>query len=297
MPITDEQARALMFGDLKVEDIKTEEKPEETKPAGEGENLEEEDIDIDNDEELKELAKQSPKLNSAFAKLRRQAEKEAKEKAELAGKVTKYSEFVKNKYSNEYGIEDLDSFFNYMESQTQEEAEEAYNALKTDLIDNYGVDPNLVDNLIANNPKVKQLESLAKKIEADQELEKLNKQYEDTFNELKGKYPQFDSIENINKVLGDKAKEFWTLFKDKGLSMKKAYEVVAIDDLLNSTKKTSEQETLNKINSKSHLKPTKLNAEVDYKDIDQEELAWYEGLMGSKMSHQQMIEHSKKNRR
>lgn len=298
MSFTDDEAREMMFGDLNLagdeensEDLDTEELDQES------EEEEIEDIDIENDEEIKNLTKQSPKLNSAFAKIRREKEQIAKEKAEFDSKFQKYSEFVSQKYKNDYGIENLDQFFDYMSKQTNEEQEESYNSLKQDLIDNYGVDPNVVDTLIQNNPDFKKAQEIAKDVIVRQEQERLNSEYKSTFEELQAEYSQFKSIEDINKILGDKAQKFWELFKDKGLSMLEAYEVADRANLKNSTKKQAEQQTLNKLNSKAHLKPTKFNAEVDYTDVDQEELAWYEGMMGSKWSHQKMIEHSKANRR
>lgn len=295
--ITDEEAREMMFGNLDIEDTEKEVIKDEEEVEKDSTKDEFEDIDLENDEEIKELTKQSPKLNSAFAKLRREKEQFSKDKEQYDSKFKKYSDFVASKYKNEYGIENLDQFFDYMGKQNQDEQEEAYNTLKTDLIENHDVDPSVVDSLIQNNPQFKKFEEMAKRMEIKEEQEKLNTQYKTSFEELNKKYPQFESVESINKVLGNKAEEFWTYFKDHNLSMLKAYELADIDNLQAINSKKAEQNTLNKINSKSHMKPTKFNAEVDYTDVDPDELSWYKGLMGNNWTEEKMIEHSKANRR
>lgn len=286
MSISDNEARDMMFGDLEIEKPEGESLENESL---ENEDLENIDIDIDNDEEIKELTKQSPKLNAAFAKFRRQNQ-------EYDSKLKKFNDIVSGKYKDGYGIENVDQFFDHLEKQTEEETEEEYNSAINKLVEDFGLDPDEIKEVIKKSPDNIKAQQILKDLETQKENEILNKRYEATFKELQTEYPKFKTVEDINIILGDKAAEFWDLFTNKNIPMLNAYEIADRENLKKSNDKATEQKTLNKIKSKSHLKPTKLNADVDYTDQDPEELAWYEAMVGDKWTHQQMIEHSKKNR-
>lgn len=174
--------------------------------------------------------KQSPEENSKYAAARREAEAKAKEIEEKAKayeeKVNRIEQLVKKG-----GFESVDKFTETYEQQLkQREIEE-----KRANLESMGVDPDIYEELIANDPRVK------KAIEFEQQQEKLAKEqtelgeFLDYFKESNGR--DYDSAtdkislevqEMVNRgvplVVAYKAAEETTMLKKKLAEMEKQLE-------------------------------------------------------------------------
>ena len=158
---------------------------------------------------------QSPEVNAAFARMRKQLEKA--------------DQLIANIYGEEFNvnsIEELEALYNKME---QEHAMQQYQQTGQ-------VDPNFINNLINNHPAIK----AATQVAEDQRLVS-------NFNELKKEYPE------LIKTADDIPPEVWDQY-DKGISLVDAYTITNRKEILDFYKNVSKQKTLNNLNSKKHLK-------------------------------------------
>lgn len=286
--LNDTQAKDLMFGF--GEDDSTEEEEQSTDEAGEGkeqEGIEQqtedepEDVDLENDEELKELKKQNKKVDSAFAKLRREAQLHQ-------NKVKELDNYFAARYAKDYNINSAEEFLAFMEKQDQEAAAKQYREKQQELIDQ-GISQEDLENLIKNHPDFRALKEKAERAEA-------NNTIREQLTELSQKDKRIQAIEDINKILTpEKQVKFWDMYQKKGLSLKEAYLLVNEDELTESIKKAGAQSAINKINSKNHMKPSKGSADIDADiELSREELAVWKSLKPG-WTEAQIREYRKKN--
>jgi hypothetical protein len=172
------------------------------------------DDPIDDNEESTEV-EQSPEVNAAFARMRRQ--------------LKKADDLIAKIYGEEFNIssiEELEALYNQME---QEHMQQQYQQTGQ-------IDPNFINNIINNHPAIK----AATQVAEDQRLIS-------NFNELKKEYPE------LVKTADDIPPEVWDQY-DKGISLVDAYTITNRKEILDFYKNVGKQKTLNNINSKKHLK-------------------------------------------
>jgi len=224
---------------------------EDEETETEEETEEETETIPDKEEEVPEDVKQSKEANSAFADLRRQKKEHEKEMKAL-------DEFARGQ-----GATDMKDYMSKMseqvEANTKAELEEK------------GYDLELLEKAwkLTNKPAEKEVDVEAVKAAEDSKL------FAD-YDALQVKYPEFvTKPEDIDQEVWDKY--------DKGYDLIDAFKLVNADKLNQvSTKKAKEiarQETLNKINSKKHLKTEKESASAGNDVfVDKETLAIYKSM-------------------
>lgn len=172
--------------------------------------------DINNqDDSNDDNYQQSPEINAAFARMRRQIEKADRIISQIYGK-----EF------GVHSVDELEELYNKMEQQHMQQQYQKTGQL----------DPNYIMSLINNHPAIK----AATQIAEDQKL--LN-----NFNALKKEYPE------LVKTADDIPEEVWDQY-DKGISLVDAFTIVKRKEILDFYKNAGKQKALNSINSKKHLK-------------------------------------------
>lgn len=185
--------------------------------------------------------------NAAFARMRTQLDKANKLIADIY---------------KEYGITDIDGL------------EQAYQQMQHQQLQQRGIDPNVINDIISNHPAIKQATQAAE----DQRLLS-------NFNELQSEYP------GLVKGPEDITAEVWARY-DRGESLLDAYTLVNRKQILDHMKAVSKQSTLNNINGKQHMKSEGDGAgQGDDVSIPEETLRMYQD-MG--MDKKQAMAHYKK---
>lgn len=189
-----------------------------------GENEGEETPVEESAEPLKDT-KQDPKIDSAFATLRREKENFEKQKKDL-------DTWVQENFGKDFGIKTIEEYKDMMEKQLKEQKE---NELREQ-----GYDPNVIREIVKNDPEIRKVMT---EVDSKKQEEKLVNDYQT----LAAEYPEFI------KQPEDITKDVWDLY-DKGMSLVDAYTIVNRKTILDHARSVGKQQTLNSINSKSHLK-------------------------------------------
>lgn len=171
---------------------------------------------------------QDEKVNSAFAKIRR--EKEA-----LENQVKELDSWVEKNFGGAYGVKTWAEYKEAMESQLRDEKRREW--------EEKGYDPDVIQEIIKNDPAyqaaIQQAEK-GKKMEADNALK-------EGYEELVAEYP--DMVTQPEDIDG----ATWELY-EKGYSLKDAFLIANKDKIISSARESAKQRAVNNIRGKSHVK-------------------------------------------
>lgn len=247
----DEMDLNEVFG---IEETETAEETEETKEKNtetteEAQNNGETTGEADRGADLEDIP------DSVWAKARRRAEAEANARAEKIAQ-SKIDAFFAEKAN---GIVNPATG---KPVTTKAEFDEAYAAMQ---LQKAGVKPDMLNDLIAQNPIIKQATEVVQQEKQRQaeafgtaEIAKLKKQYD---------LPEVKSVDDLANMENGKAIiNLWA----KGVPLDKAYAVFNAAQIGESKAAAAQQAALNKVNSKAHLKTTPTTGKEDYPVSDEE---------------------------
>lgn len=220
--------------------------------------IEEGQVEVDSDEQLQEKSADQTEQNDQneelernkekdriYADARRVAEKKAKEEIEKqqARLDAEYAEKFKGITNPETGKPIL-SAKDYIEAV---EADKRVRA-KAEM-EKAGLDPNILEQLIAENPAVKQAQEYmarAQQEKAEQELQADIKEISKIDATIKSKEDlvKLDNFDEIVKLV------------EKGNTLVEAYKLANFDKLVSKKQSAAEQAAINQAKSKSHLQKT-----------------------------------------
>lgn len=183
--------------------------------------------------------KQDPKIDKAFATLRK--EREAFEK-EL-NQYKQYDAWVKENF----GVSSLAEYKEKMEQQLREQKEAE--------LKEAGYDPEMIKEVLKLDPNIKKLieqqnteiDTEAKESAEAQKQAEADMKVVEEYKSLASEFP------GLIKQPEDIQPQVWELY-DKGMSLSQAYAAVNYKAILEHGQTVGQQKALNKINSKSHLK-------------------------------------------
>ena len=186
-------------------------------------------------------AVQTPEQNAAFADLRRSKEAAEKRAAEVEAQRQRDRE-VARKYGKDYGIySDEDVAAQYGKSHGISTVEEFEAALQKEEYKAKGIDPDLINELVANHPDIKAAKAQQGQAVINAEISELASEYPDlkvkTLADMQ-KLPNFEAI---------KEKAY------KGMTLLEAYEAVNRAEIRQRAKEQGANETIRNIGSKAHL--------------------------------------------
>ena len=219
----------------------------------ENENLE------DVDEQPQEKETQSPEVNAQFAAARRQAEEQLKARdrkfAERFGHLT-------NPLTGK-PIKSEADYFAALDAQEE--------ISRRQQLEQQGVDTKLLDEIISNNPTVKQAQLVMEQAKQQQNM----RQFEADMKEINAIDSSINTIDDLLKtpnaeIVLDKIRQ--------GYSLPDAYKIVNFDRLSSQSAQASKQAAINALKSKSHMTQTGGVSDTSTEnDIPQNELArWKE---------------------
>lgn len=221
----------------------------------------------DYDEEKEE----EQQLTAEELKVIRQEHKQLKEKIDY------YNTFMADNYKN-FGVNDLESFEKkYKEDLAkikQQEIEEAYINLNKK-----GVSKEEIEEILSKLPQMQEVD----KYKAE------NKRIHD-FDEFRQEFPEFQKMEDMKKLPKD-AQDKLIGYVAKGYSLKEAYILSNYQNI----QKGVQQQVMNNLNGKSHLKGISSSSaplQDDIQSIDPVQLQWYKKL-NPNATEEQIIKHYK----
>lgn len=226
----------------------------ETAPAEQSEN-EGEVTETENEgenEEVTEPQTQSPETNAAFANMRRQLEAANKRLADTDAMFARQF----GKYTNPETGQPIRSAQDYSEAMAAQERMNAREQMQQN-----GIDPNVIDNLIANSPAVRQAQAATAELNNYRAQQKLEADYK----EILALDPSLNSVEDI---LNDPSMPLMAERVAQGMSLVDAYKIVNFDKVFNSKEAAVKQQTINQVKGKNHLSTgAAVNVSSDLEDI------------------------------
>ncbi len=206
----------------------SEDEGEVTETENEGEN-----------EEVTEPQTQSPETNAAFANMRRQLEAANRRLADTDAMFARQF----GKYTNPETGQPIRSAQDYSEAMAAQERINAREQMQQN-----GIDPNMIDNLIANSPAVRE----AQAVTAELNNYKVQQMMEADFAEVMKFDPSMSSKEDIlNDPSYGVAVDY--VRSHPGTRFSDAYKIVNFDRLSSSKEAAVKQQTINQVKGKNHL--------------------------------------------
>lgn len=213
-----------------VNEVAPAEQPEDegevTETETEGEN-----------EEVTEPQTQSPETNAAFANMRRQLEAANRRLADTDAMFARQF----GKYTNPETGQPIRSAQDYYEAMAAQERLNAREQMQQN-----GIDPNVIDNLIANSPAVRQAQAATAELNNYRAQQKLEADYK----EILALDPSLNGVEDI---LNDPSMPLMAERVAQGMSLVDAYKIVNFDRVFASKESAVKQQTINQVKGKNHL--------------------------------------------
>jgi 3-methyladenine DNA glycosylase/8-oxoguanine DNA glycosylase len=217
---------------------------------GEGEVTETENEGAN--EEVTEPQTQSPETNAAFANMRRQLEAANRRLADTDAMFARQF----GKYTNPETGQPIRSAQDYYEAMAAQERMNAREQMQQN-----GIDPNMIDNLIANSPAVRQAQAATAELNNYRAQQKLEADYK----EILALDPSLNGVEDI---LNDPSMPLMAERVAQGMSLVDAYKIVNFDKVFNSKEAAVKQQTINQVKGKNHLSTgAAVNVSSDLEDI------------------------------
>jgi len=188
-------------------------------------------------EEVTEPQTQSPETNAAFANMRRQLEAANKRLADTDAMFARQF----GKYTNPETGQPIRSAQDYYEAMAAQERMNAREQMQQN-----GIDPNVIDNLIANSPAVRQAQAATAELNNYRAQQKLEADYK----EILALDPSLNSVEDI---LNDPSMPLMAERVAQGMSLVDAYKIVNFNKVFNSKEAAVKQQTINQVKGKNHL--------------------------------------------
>lgn len=229
---------------------------------------------------------QSAEDNARFAAARRRAEAQFNQRIQQERQAAK-DEMVRQMYEGQ-----LDPYTNKpITSEADLQAyQQAYQREQEQLTRNQmqraGLDPDILDRMIENNPKVKRAEQLTAQFEAAEGERKMNEAIKE-ISRLDPSITDVAALANHPNVLA------FNEYVNRGYSLVDAFRLANFDTLTGKKAAAAKQQAMNNVNGKSHLTTTAGNAGGDDVVIDPQEMQMMKHAFPN-LTHAQLVAKFKK---
>lgn len=180
-------------------------------------------------------SRQDPKIDAAFAKLRR-------EKEQYERKVQELESWIQEKFGR-YGIKNLDDYIQAVEQELQRQ-EQLYKQQQEQRLREMGYNPEEIREIMKTDPEFQQMKQQNEQLQRELQQQKAQQRVLQEFNELKEKYPQFVKDP---KDIDEKTRERW---QRGGVTLLEAFELANKDKILEA----AAQRARNQQTNRKHLK-------------------------------------------
>lgn len=229
---------------------------------------------------------QSAEDNARFAAARRRAEAQFNQRIQQERQAAK-DEMVRQMYEGQ-----LDPYTNKpITSEADLQAyQQAYQREQEQLTRNQmqqaGIDPDILDRMIENNPKVKRAEQLTAQFEAAEGERQMN----EAIKEISHLDP---SITDVAALANHPNAPVFNEYVNRGYSLVDAFRLANFDQLTGKKAAAAKQQAMNNVNGKSHLTTTAGNAGGDDIVIDPQEMQMMKHAFPN-LTHAQLVAKFKK---
>ena len=202
------------------------------------------------------------KANRAFANMRREAEAAKKAQADMDRMFAEQF----GQYTNPETGQPIKSAKDYLDAMAAQERAKAKEELRAN-----NINPELIDNLIANSPIVKQAEAAAEELNQYRVRQQMN----EDLHKILALDKSFDSVEALmqSPIMNDVVA---FVESHPGIRADEAYKIVNYDRALTSNTAAAKQAAINSIKGKNHLATgTALNVDDTAEDIPAGQLEMY----------------------
>lgn len=230
--------------------------------VAEPDEVETEGAEVDEvaDVQTEEKPVQSPEVNAQFAAARRQAEEQ------LRARDRRYAERFGHLTNPITGkpIQNENDYFEALDAQAD--------LARKQQLEQQGVDEQLLEELIANNPTVKQAQLVMEQTKQQEEVRRFEA-------DMKAIHAMDSAINTIDDLLATPNSQTVLEKVRQGYSLPDAYKVVNFDRLSSQSAQASKQAAINALKSKSHMTQTGGVSDTSSDvDIPQSELAGWRAM-------------------
>ena len=212
---------------------------------------------------------QSPETNAAFANMRRQLQEANRRLADTDAMFARQF----GKYKNPETGEPIRSAKDYYEAMAAQERAHAREQMQQN-----GIDPEMIDNLIANSPAVRQAQAVTAELNTYRAQQRLEADYK----EILALDPSLNGVEDI---LNDPSMPLMTEKVAQGMSLVDAYKIVNFDRVFASKEAAVKQQTVNQVKGKNHLATgASINVNDTEEDIPAESIEKWKEMFPEKSS-------------
>jgi hypothetical protein len=180
---------------------------------------------------------QSDEANRAFANMRREMEAAKRQAAEIDAIYAKQF----GNYTNPETGQPIRSARDYAEAMAAQQRMQARQQLQEN-----NIDPNLIDNMIANSPVVRQAEAAMAELNNTRAQQQIERDIEEVL--------RLDpSINSKDELMADPSFDQVLQKVQSGMNLVDAYKIVNFDRLSNSKTAAARQAAINQVKGQSHL--------------------------------------------
>lgn len=204
---------------------------------------------------------QSAEDNARFAAARRRAEAQFNERIQQERQAAK-DEMVRQMYKGQ-----LDPYTN--KPITSEADLQAYQqAYQRDQMQQAGIDPSMLDQMIANNPTVRQAQQVIDRVN----LEEGERKMSEAIKEISRLDP---SITDVAALANHPNAPVFNEYVNRGYSLVDAFRLANFDTLTGKKAAAAKQQAMNNVNGKSHLTTTAAGESGEDVHVPDETMQWY----------------------
>ncbi len=229
--------------------------------------------------EPEESGVQSAEDNARFAAARRRAEAQFNQRIAAERQAAK-DEVIRQMYEGQ-----LDPYTN--KPITSEADLQAYQqAYQRDQMQQAGIDPAMLDQMIANNPTVKQAEQVLSRVQ----MEEGERQMNAAIQEISRLDP---SVTDVATLANHPNAPVFNEYVNRGYSLVDAFRLANFDALTGKKAAAAKQQAMNNVNGKNHLTTTAAGDSGDDIVIDPQEMQMMRHAFPN-LTHKQLVEKFKK---
>lgn len=217
-----------------------ESEPQETSVETTGENVEKVEVAAQQTE-----TEEIP--NEVWKKARLKAEREYNDK------LKNMEEKFNNNFASDEYIGKVDPYTNKV-IRTKADEQAYLDAFSRDTLKANGLDENMIQNMIDNNPVIKEAKMLKQQIQQERGQAQLQKEIE-MITELNPNIKSLDDFRQLPNI-----DELNNLIINRGMSLSEAYKLANFKELTERQSAVAKQQAINLAKGKSHLTSTEGNA-------------------------------------
>lgn len=244
----------------------------------------------DDSEEADPASQQSAEENAKYAAMRRKAEAEAEKKyASEKAELDRQFASMFGQYTNpETGepIRTARDYFNAMQAQQNQQTRSQ--------LEQAGIDPNLIDNAVRNNPAVQYANAVIEQQQAEQAQSMVAEDIE----AIRSIDPTIKSADDVAML--DTYPQMLAMIQNSGgrIRLSEAYKLVNFDRLVANQRQAGQQSAINQARSKGHLNAAAgVSGSVDGEDIPTGELSQWKAWFPDKSSKELRALYNKSRKR